>query len=392
MAVDVETGDVQVTKLDLSKEKPKVNLQQKPDQTQTAPSPEPPSFSDEVQRIMREGVPKAEPEPKPELETKPEPDKPLVDQKKDDEPVYTGKKAEDWKKVNTRVKELETKAKNLGEELAAKSKEIETLRAEPKVDIKELDKLKAERDKMLEQIEVVSLERSERFQSHYNKLFSDATSLAKDAVGTDKAETVEALMQLPPSKARKEQLNAILAELDNEVDKLNLNTAFVQMDRARAEKNEQLSQAKAKWKQLQEVEASERARKEEQSKQIRDQEISEVLKIAPSYTAFARIEGDEAHNAKVVEREARVRQALTGQLSKEEYLKLPIKAEEATHLRETVVPALLARLKQLEATVTDLTAADPNREQHGGPGSGDNGEYKGFIHEFNKIYKGPQRK
>ncbi len=312
-----------------------------------------------------------------------------------DEAGWSSKKAQDWKQLKTRMAEIETKAKNMGELLKTKETEIEQLKKVPVADPKELELLKSERDSLSTKLESVALERSEKFQAHYQGLFDTAIAAAKEAVGpdTNDQERVEHLMQLKPSKHRKEALSEIVAQLPTELDKLNLANAFQEMDRARSERDKQLVNAKDNLQKLQLVEASERTRMADLQKGERRDRVEKVLTLAGNLDAFSRIDGDDGHNNLIAARTERARKALMGELPENELMLMPLLAEEAVHLRENVMPRLIAKLKEMETAITQLSGAQPGGAAHGEPASTtqpDDGS--GFIKNFNALYRGPTRK
>lgn len=333
------------------------------------------SFSDAF-KAAQKAKPKAAAQPPAAVAPAPDPKAipvpvpaPAVAEAADEQP----KDSAGWKKFHARVKEAETKLANLGKEFEAKVAEVDALKKEPKIDPKELETLKTERDTLSERLAIASLEASPKFQAHFDKRFSDAVGAAKAAVGADHAAAVEELMQLPPSKARKEQFAAIMADMDD-FDRTSLTVAVRDMDAARTEKKEQLGNWKENTKKMREVEVAQlTAQQEQQRKQSEStttQAIERALKYGESLSAFTRIEGQDAHNARVDARIAKVRDIFTGKLPPTELVNVPVLAEEALFLRENIIPKLLEENKQLQTEMAQLRTAEPSLESKGSPTGG----------------------
>lgn len=300
-------------------------------------------------------------------------------QPRTDDGKWTSPKAADWKKLKGERDEAQTKATTMEAELKAKLAEIESLKKEPKVDPKELETLKGERDALLGQIETVALERSERFQNHYKKIFDDSIKMAKESVEPETAELVEHLLQLPPSKHRKEQLETIMGAMTSEVDKLNLSQAVRDMDRARIERDDVLKNSKTNLAKLREKEAQERTEAELKNRSLAEQAINEVLRVADTFDAFKPIEGDEEHNKEIPKRKQFIKDFFERKLAKEDYALIPVLAKRAEHL-EKVNAKLVEELKKAQAALAGNANANPDLTGGGKPTA--DGKQKGFMEVF----------
>lgn len=338
------------------------------------------AFGDNYTPPPKDGVktpePKVEPEP-PKVDAKTTPDPKDV--------AFTSKKAGDWKKVHDQIAELKTNSANLSKDLEAKIAELESLKKQPVIDPKELETLRGDRAKLEERLERVALEQSDRFSNHFNKLFGDAVAIGKEAAG-DHAEQVEHLLNLPPSKARKEQIAQIMEQLPTDLDKHNLAAAVRQMDAARAEKNELLSKSKETLAKQREVETREMAERQNQQKSLRSAQVDAVLKQAGEYSAFAPLDGQAEHNMAITERQTRVRQFFTGELKAEELVKIPVLAEQAKFLTETVVPALKQEIEALRKANDELVKSGPGIKGDGDPNKGKTAP-KTFTTVFKETFR-----
>lgn len=312
-----------------------------------------------------------------------------------DEPKFTGKKAADWKAVKERAEAAERKAE---EEAKAKSElaaQLEALKKQPGIDPKEHETIKADREALLAKMEVIALEKHPLFIEKFDKPIENAIAAAKQAIGDDaKGAAIAELLEMPANKARKEQLSAILAEMDNDLDKANLAIAVRDLDSARAERKAQLAKAGENVKKLAALEHEKLVNQEVTRKKTAEQQTAAAteaaLKYAESLAAFQKIEGQDAHNKKIGERQERVKKMFAGQLSQEEMLQLPAKAVEADFLREDVLPRLLEENRKQAETIKAMSAATP--ELKGGGKVEAKGDVKNapspFIGAFTKHMTG----
>lgn len=379
-------------------------LQTAPVQPAATPAPEKPLFNtmaDKLTELLKQTQaskqPAKEAPKEPVKESTAETPKPEASKATPEpEEKYTSKRAEEWKALKAQRDEWKTKAAKLEEEKKAIESNLETLKKAPVFDPKEFDAIKAERDELDKKLSMVALERNPKFSNHFKKLFDSAINAAKDSVpdATDK-ETVENLINMKPSKHRKEQFAAIMEKIENEFDKVNLATAIQQMDRARSEYDEEISNAKDRLSKIEMVEASNRTKQTELEKSSRMEKVNKVLSMTEEFDAFTEIEGQDEYNNQIPQRRERVKKALLGELPENEMLLMPMMAVEGEHLRTNVIPKMIAKMKEMETTIAQLQGAQPNMgggtttTQERGAGA-DN--QNGFISTFQKIYHGPQRK
>lgn len=279
---------------------------------------------------------------------------------------YTPKKSEDWKKLHAELDTYRSKAETLEKQLADKNREVEEAR-KAKVDPEELTRIKAERDTLEEKLERVAIEQSPKFVSHYDKIFSQATNLAKDAVGTEMAELAETLLSRPPSKSRKESLNELLGKLESDIDRTNLALAVQQMDSARAERDALLADKKATLAKIKESEQAEALQRQQIARSQAEDRAKKALERAAAFLAFKPVDGDEKHNTAISTRQEKIRKAILGNLTPDELADMAILAEEGRHVVENVLPPLIAELKAQQDAMRSATAADPAKGGHHEP-------------------------
>jgi hypothetical protein len=389
-------------------------IQAKPMDQQQQPSREPGLAKDEQihqqpdpgdhMNVMREKLEKAlketqqQPPAKPDdkrveakVEAKPDAN---PDGKKEPEPeTFTSAKAADWKKLKDARAAAEKERDDFKTKLLSKENEFLQLQTKLKAEdktpefTKELESIKAEKDKLLEKLEAIDLEKSPRFAEAYSKAFTSASTRAKDAVGTDKAELVEQLLQMAPSKFRKERLNEIREDLTG-IDQGQFDIAVAEWDRAQKDKADALANSKENFTKMKAMDA-ERTQRENQLRQVSLQATtSRALEVARAYKAFQVVEGDEAHNASVKQNEDRVAKFFRMELPTEELFTIPIVAAEGRRLAEKVVPALEKEVAELKAALAQASSATPRVEggqRHPAVGGG---EKKGFVETFTDNWKG----
>lgn len=312
-----------------------------------------------------------------------------------DEPKFTGKKAADWKALKDAREAAERKAEEEAKARSELAAQLEALKKQPGIDPKEHETIKADREALLAKMEVIALEQHPLFIEKFTKPIENAIAAAKAAVGDEvKATAIAELLEMPANKARREQLSAILAEMDNELDRANLAIAVRDLDAARNERKAQLAKAGENVKKLAALEHEKLVNQEATRKKTAEQQTAAAteaaLKYAESLAAFQKIEGQDAHNKKIGERQERVKKMFSGQLTQEEMLQLPAKAVEADFLREDVLPRLLEENRKQAETIKAMTAATP--ELKGGGKVETKGDAKNaaspFIGAFTKHMTG----
>lgn len=382
------------------------------DSDNVAIAPEPGSaintMRDKLEKLMKEAIPanatpdkkieQAKPELKKEVadEKKPEAkaDEAKVEEAKEPETI-TSAKAADWKKL----KEARAAAEKERDEFKTRllQKENEFLQVQTKLKVedkspeftKQIDELKAEKEKLIAQIEAIDLERSPRFSEHFNKAFQSSLARVKEAVGDGLASQAESVVQLPPSKWRKEKLNEIRENLSG-IDQGQFDIAIAEWDRATAEKGEALSKSRENYSKLKTVEAEDRKREEAMQLATVARTVDSAIQSARAYKAFQPIENDHDHNAAVKLNEERIGKFFRMELPVGEIAAMPIIAAEGRRLMEKEIPALQAKIAELTEALTQAKASNPGLKG-GKQGALQGGEPKGFVQTFQENWPGGQQ-
>lgn len=352
------------------------------------PAPDPTNmFKKRFEEAMASSIapPEAPPEPVKEVngEHKPEPD----------DKTWTSPKAADWKKLKAELKEKDEGLKATRAEKEALAARLQEAEKKPAFDASSWDaKVKAadeERAKTTAELERVALERSPRFNGHFQRAIDTAIVAAKEAVGADKAAAVGDILTLPPSAWRKERLSEIIEGLPD-YDKTSFMVALNDHDRARKERQAALDDAKTSHSRLQQAEAEQKAMEGKQREAVLETQVAGILKAASGFDSF-KPSDDPAHNAFVESNRLRIRQYLRGELSEQDYALMPIAAAEGERLASRVVPALQKENEELKAAL----AAYQNQSPDLGSRTGDGGskpsggkQPSGFIATYKANWPG----
>jgi len=337
------------------------------------------------------------PAAKPE-EPKPPADAPEPPHHDEDVPsvIKSPKAADEFRRLKSTLSE-QIKAKQdeilgLKKQLDDEKTKVAQVKVEPSELEKQLQVLKAERDGLASQLEEVALERSPSFRKKYESRFAAAVEQAKASAG-EHAEKIEMLASMSP-KDRKVALNAILEDLETS-DQLSLVSALNSFDTARREREMELRDHHQVAQARMEEELVQQKRQQEVLEAKREYVTKEVLKAARSFEAFTPVDGDDEHNRMVQEYERDVASFIAGKVDDAAAAFLPVLAAEGQFLKQRRVPALEAKIKELEGTITKLSGSSASVKE--GSGSKDDKaatgraeKAKGFIDAFREVYSGPK--
>lgn len=353
------------------------------------PPPDPTNlFKKRFEEAMASSIaPPETPQPDPVKEVngehKPEPD----------DKTWTSPKAADWKKLKAELKEKDEGLKATRAEKEALAARLQEAEKKPAFDASSWDaKVKAadeERAKTTAELERVALERSPRFNGHFQRAIDTAIVAAKEAVGADKAAAVGDILTLPPSAWRKERLSEIIEGLPD-YDKTSFMVALNDHDRARKERQAALDDAKTSHSRLQQAEAEQKAMETKQREAVLETQVTGILKAAGGFESF-KPSDDPAHNQFVEANKLRIRQYLRGELSEQDYALMPIAAAEGERLASRVVPALQKENEELKAALAAYQNQSPDLgSRTGDGGSKPSGDKKpsGFIATYKANWPG----
>lgn len=315
---------------------------------------------------------KQEPEAKPEAKADEkvktatqtqQPDKAVAAEKPPEPETFTSAKAADWKKLKDERLQAQTKASEWEKKFLESSKELEVIKAkaaatDPSPELKkQIEAITAEKEKYLNQLETVALERSERFANAFKKTFDSAVARAKESAG-EHAEKIEHLIQLPPSKWRKERIQEIV-ETVSDLDRAQIAMSIAEYDKARGEKEDALKNSKENLARVQAMEAEVQKRDMEMKEANVATAISSLMASARKHEAFTVKDGDEEHNAMVKANEISLENFLRGKMSGSDVASLAIDGLEGRRVRDKVVTSLTKKVEELEAAVKEYQSATP---------------------------------
>ncbi|MES2367013.1 MAG: hypothetical protein V4563_14150 [Pseudomonadota bacterium] len=143
----------------------------------------------------------------------PDPDDLVIDGKKVDMPEPSSPEMKQgwktWKGLaRTKIVSLEAKIAEMDKRLT------EAPKAEVKPFEDKIAALEKERQELAERLGQVSLERTPEFQKHFTGKLQSEIKSVREAVGDELADRVEAVLTMPESKHKRDQLNLLYAELD----------------------------------------------------------------------------------------------------------------------------------------------------------------------------------
>lgn len=365
--------------------------------------PQPPQETKETPKESPKESPKeapkeaAKPSETPKAPVEPAAEKtPPVEANDDDEPVpaiIKSQKAADEFRNLRRTLKSQIKAKEA--EIFGLKKKVEevshtqpVITQTPSIDVKEFERLKTEREQLVDQIERVSLEASPRFKAKFDKVTTEIEASAKDAAG-EKAEEALSLLKMTPSKYRKEKLNEIVADL-GPADQSALVIAFARMDQARAEKEDVLNNHREYIQQLQSEELAKQQEQQSLAQAKREYIIKQAMEVAKDFEAFQHKEDDPTHNAEADEYRSEVAAFINGQIDETHSAFLPILAAEGQYLKAKKIPALEAKIKELETVINEMKGSNPKLEGAKTKESDrETRKQKGFAEAFSEHWKGP---
>lgn len=326
------------------------------------------SMADKLRKGIEEAnQPKVEKKAEPEVKADPtaaKKEEATTDAKTTEPETITGARAADWKKLKADRDEWQKKATDTEQKFTTANKELETLRSkvvatDPNPELqKQLAAIQAERDKYVSQLETVALERSERFQSSFQRVFDNSIAQAKEAAG-EHAEKIEHLINMQPSKWRKEQIQKIADELPSDMDRAAIAMAITEYDKARTTRDNELKNSKENLNRLRALETEQSNRDQELQKVRVDAAVKAVVDRARTVEAFQIKDGNDAHNASVKANEMELENFLRGTLSADAISSMPIDAIEGRRLRATVLPELQNKVAELEASLKEYQSANP---------------------------------
>lgn len=246
--------------------------------------------------------------------------------------------AAEWTKkhadLETRYKELETKM--------------------PQIDVTEIE---TTRNRLKEYEDIVSkfyLENDPKFIQAFQPRIDAAISDIKDLLG-DKAGAIDHLLQAGPSKARDKTIKELAADLD-EFDRTRLIKNYDKLTDAQRERSGELAKSKENVaiRRKQEMEKSQRSQEEQKAHTAKLE--AAVMDATKALKAPEGVEEDKDAGAY---RESFVRKALSADYPLAEQVKLPALAADGLHLREKVIPSLLAKLKEKDEQLARYQSSSP---------------------------------
>lgn len=290
--------------------------------------------------------------------------------------IKSEKAKEGWREVKKNLAE----ARKAEAELKAKVADYEKKLAEsaaprvPEELNQRLAALQKEADDLSERLRVADVERHPRFQQYFEGKTAALTEAAKAVVGTEHVAKLERILKVADDEARTNLLDELMGEITPS-RAARLGAVIADIEALQRERAAEIGKSKERWTQLQAQTQAEQTAKLREREALADRLVS----AATEMEAFKLGDGADAARAAEVETyKTFVKQALTGRLEGQDEQFMPLMAVEGLHLKAKVVPALLAKVADLEKRIADINAAQPR------PGGGGSGEQagdkpKGFL-------------
>lgn len=196
-------------------------------------------------------------------------------------------RAPQWEKLHAKADHYEALSVQRHQELEDLRSQLEQVRqqtaaAAPSPEIAQrLQTIQQERDALQAKLEAVAVERSPRFEAQFTPRRNAALAQAKAAVGAEGAAQIEALLAMPESSYRDQQVEALLNDLPP-LRATKLTQAVADLDRLTAERQQLASQGSELYKSWTAEESAARERANaERFKKANDTFESELKEWAP---------------------------------------------------------------------------------------------------------------
>lgn len=309
-------------------------------------------------------LPAPKPEPKAPAqakapEAKPEPTK--EPEKVEDPPENKWPRtAQEWKKFiaarDEGFKKRESERDQFKTELETTKQEIEKLRKQGPSP--ELDTLRKERDELSEKLKLIDVREHPEFKRRFDGKTTAQLEMAKRIVGADKADKITALLKLPDSQYRNEQIEALSADL-SVMQQGRLANVINALGEIESERDGEIAKAKADFERMK-TEQGEKAKTEQAQFQAQSEKaFNELVKEAQEKNPLFQIkENDQEWNNGVKSRIEAAKGLLFGQTGQDTLMKAAMAAVSVPVI-VGAYQGVVEENKKLQAQIKELTAAQP---------------------------------
>lgn len=286
--------------------------------------------------------------------------------------IKSTKGQEGWKAVKL-------EAKTARQEAAAAKAEAEELRKQlaerPTIppDYQErYAALEKERDDYSERLKVADVTSHPQFRHYFDSKTKQFIDAAKNIVGEGRSAEVERILKITDPDLRSDRLDELMSELTDS-RKTRLGSVLTGIELLEQERRDEISKAGERYKQ---IEQQTRAQ-QEASVQARNVLADKLIAAAAKMEAFDPGEKPDAGRLAEIENyKTFVRAAVTGTLDGDDAKALPLAAVQGLYLKTKMLPALQARIADLEKQIAEYENAKPRGGL--GVGSESSGE-KSFM-------------
>jgi len=259
--------------------------------------------------------------------------------------IKSTKAAEDWKKADLLRRQTIKEKRQLEVQLKATKDELEKARKSPMASA-EVEALKKERDELDARLRVLDIERHPKFIAHFTQKLNQQVEMAKSIVGPDQAAKVEAVLKMPDSPARTEQLDAIVEGLSPS-RQTRLGNVLGMLDALNSERASELAKAAESRELLIESERAQMAQQEQNFEATFSRELAAASDGETGVPAFQARADDAAWNSGLQNRVSLAKAIYTGKLQAPERAKAALWAATAPVLLQQNL-ALTQELARLQ--------------------------------------------
>lgn len=270
----------------------------------------------------------------------------------------------DW----DRAKEAKKSARQKYEtRIKALTTELEKLKTSPTVDHSEVETLRKSKSDLEKELQSVAIERSPEFQNRFKIEAETIIEVAKQNVSPAHAGKLEAILSLPPGRARTGELDAFVADLSPSEVAL-VNSAVLDMDKLNHKKRVIVDRQRDQWLKDQDQRNSmAKAQADEQQKKF-SSKFDEVIKSArETFAVYMPRENDPKWNERVEKQVQLAERIFRGDGMEPRDLAMASVLAGATHSILEDYNSLLAENQRLSKELQGIRGSTPNPNGGGSP-------------------------
>lgn len=306
--------------------------------------------------------------PKPEGKSDPDPkvDDGLDEPEELPDAPETAKPSQalDWQKAKEARKTARQKYET---RIKALTTELEKLKTSPTVDHSEVETLRKSKSDLEKELQSVAIERSPEFQNRFKIEAETIIEVAKQNVSPAHAGKLEAILSLPPGRARTGELDAFVADLSPSEVAL-VNSAVLDMDKLNHKKRVIVDRQRDQWlKDQDQRNAAAKAQAAEQQKKFSNQFDETIKSAKETFPIYVPKENDPKWNERVEKQVKLAEQIFRGDgMEPRDLAKAALWAAAAPSILEDY-SSLLADNQRLSKELQGIRGSTPSPNGGGSP-------------------------